>query len=178
MNYINILETLVGAFFGAFFAFLFGVWLNNFNEQRKQKCELKRYFSLLDKNQASIDEIGRLLTQGITQNSLITQIVTLRNSNDSKHKLLSIKNQGIKLTVEICEQCKGPELQEKIFRQIDFQEKVCKTISGLYELSEEELYKKMESTEKGICLTVAEMTGNGEKWDIIKSELKKLHILP
>lgn len=178
MDVINIFETLIGAFWGAFFAFLSGIAVNNFNEKRKQKYELKRFFGLLDTNQNAIDEIGRLFSQGIAQGKLMNQIITVRDSNDPRHKLYNIKKSGIKLTLEICEQCKEPVLQEKILRQIDFQDKVFKMLCGLYELSEDELIQKLESSEKVIHETIIEMKNNQEKWIDIKSGLIKLRFLP
>lgn len=178
MNFVNIFETLIGAFWGAFFAFLSGIAINKFNEKSKQKHELKRFFGLLDTNQNAIDEIGRLFSQGITQGKLMTQIITVRDSNDPRHKLHNIKESGIKLTLEICEQCKEPALQENILRQIDFQDKVFKMLCGLYELSESELVHKLESSEKAIHETITEMKNNQEKWIFIKSSLMKLRLLP
>ena len=177
MDLINIFETLIGAFFGAFFAFISGIAVNNFNEKHKQKHELKRFFSLLDSNQDSIDEIGRLLSQGIVQGTLVSQIVTVRDSNDPKHKLYNIKEMGIRLTLEICEQCKDSILQENVLRQIDFQDNVYKMLCGLYELSKDELSMKINSSEKIICETIIEMKNNQEKWIIIKNSLKKMKLL-
>lgn len=177
MDFVNIMETLIGAFWGAFFAFLSGIAVSNFNEKRKQKYELRRFFGLLDTNQNAIDEIGRLFSQGVAQRKLITQIITVRDSDDPKHKLHSVKETGLQLTLEIHEQCKEPVLQENIIRQIDFQDKVYKMLCGLYELSEDELIQKLASSEKGIYEIITEMKNNQEKWVFIKSNLIKLHLL-
>ncbi len=177
MDLVNIFETLIGAFFGAFFAFLFGIAASNFNEKRKQKQELKRYFGLLEDNQNSIDEIGRLFGQGMTQGTLMDQIITVRDSNDPKHKLHNVKEMGIKLTLEICEQCKEPVLRESILRQIDFQDKVFKMLCGLCDLSKDELEQKLKSADAVIYETIREMKHNQESWMPIKTSLMKMQLL-
>lgn len=178
MDFVKIFETLIGAFFGAFFAFLFGIVINNYNEKRKHRHELKRFFDLLNSNQNAIEEIGRLFNLGIEQGKLITQIIMVRDSSEPRHKLFDIKQKGIALSLEIREQCKEVRLQENIFRQIDFQDKVFKMLYGLYDLSEDELCQKLKISEKVIYETVIEMKNNYKEWNPIKDELKKLQLSP
>lgn len=177
MNYTNILEEFIGSFWGAFFAFFSGILLNSHIEQIKQKHELKRFFGLLDRNQESIDRIWRLLNQGIEQENLMRQIMTIRDSSDPKHKLCDIKTQGINFTLEICEHCKKNGLHEEILHQIDFQDKVIQLLCGLYELSDDDLQRKLESSTATINNMIRNMEININSWRQIKANLKKLKLI-
>lgn len=176
MNCIDIIETLIGSFFGAFFAFLSGILVSDIIEKCKQKLELKRYFGLLDHNQESIEEIWRLLNQGIQQGNLMNQIITIRDSSDPKHKLYDIKEQGVNLTLEIYRHCKKNSLQEIIFRQIDVQDKVFQLLCGLNDLSETELKEKLGSSKEAINNAIVDMNASQSSWITIKTELKKLRL--
>ena len=170
----EIMETLVGSFCGAFFAFLLGIVANNVNENRKEKHELKSLFILIDINQAAIHTIGELLKDGCSQNRVFEILCTIRDSDNPRYQMYRVKDVGLRLALEIREHCKKSDLYDAISRQIDFQDQVYKHVSGLFELSDEELKKKTSNSNGDIRNLAEKMVTKSEEWNEIKTNLQKL----
>lgn len=176
MECAKIWETLIGSFCGAFFAFLLGIVANNLKEKRQEKHELKSFFILVDINQAAIQAIGVLLNDGCLQNRIFEILCTVRDSDNARYQMYGVKDVGLRLALEIREHCKKSDLYDRISRQIDFQDQVYKQVSGLFELSDEELKEKIENSNGDIRNLAEKMITKSEDWDEIKTNLQKLRL--
>lgn len=176
MECVKIWETLIGSFFGAFFAFLLGIVANNMKENRKEKHELKSFFILMDINQAAIQAIGVLLKDGCLQNRIFEILCTVRDSDNARYQMYGVKDVGLRLSLEIREHCKKSDLYDKISRQIDFQDQVYKQVSGLFELSDEELKEKINNSNGDIRNLAEKMITKSDEWNGIKTNLQKLRL--
>ena len=176
MNCASIMETLIGSFCGAFFAFLLGIVANYITEKRKEKHELKNFFILMDTNQAAIQTIGELLNDGCSQNRIFEILCTVRDSDNPRYQMYGVKDMGLRLALEIREHCKKPDLYNKLSRQIDFQDQICKQVSGLFELYDDELKKKINNSCGDIHNLSEKMIAKSEDWNEIKTDLQKHHL--
>ena len=176
MEYAKIWETLIGSFWGAFFAFLLGIVANNLKEKRQEKHKLKSFFILVDINQAAIHSIGVLLNDGCKQNRIFDILCTVRDSDNARYQMYDVKDMGLRLALEIRDHCKKSDLYDKLIRQIDFQDQVYKQICGLFELSDEELKKKINNSNGNMRSLAEKMNAKSEDWDDIKINLRKLRL--
>lgn len=176
MEYVKIMETLIGSFCGAFFAFLLGIVANNIKEKRKEKHELKSFFILMDINQAAIQAIGMLLNDGCLPNRIFEILCTVRDSGNARYQMYGVKDVGLRLALEIREHCKKSDLYDEISRQIDFQDQVYKQVRGLFELSNEALNEKINNSNGDIRSLAERMITKSEKWNEIKTNLQKLRL--
>lgn len=176
MNCVSIMETLIGSFCGAFFAFILGIVASNINENRKEKHELKSFFILMDINQAAIRYIGELLNDGCSQNRVFEILCTVRDSDNPKYQMYGVKDVGLRLALEIREHCKQPDLYDAISRQINFQDSVYKQVCGLFELSNEELKIKANNSKDDIRDLANKMNSKSDEWSRIRTALQKLRL--
>lgn len=177
MDYIKVIETLVGAFWGAFLAFLLGIFANTINEKRKEKHELKSLFLLMDINQVSIRIIGEELDEACLHNRVCDEICKIRDSDNAKYKIYEVKETGLRLALELHEHFGKSDLFERILRQIDFQDQVYKQLQGLFDLSDSDLETKINSPNNNVNSLANKMVSKSDEWDHMKNDLRDIRML-
>lgn len=178
MDYVEIIETLIGVFSGAFLAFVLGICANNINEHRKERHELKSLFLLMDINQAAIRTIGDELYEACSSGRIHDEICKIRDSDNAKYQIYEVKATGLRLVLEIHEHCAKIGLYEKLSQQIDFQDQVYKHLRELFELTNDELTMKIDDANNKMYINnlANRMIGKSDEWDRIKKELQQIRM--
>lgn len=123
MDYMHVLETLIGAFCGAFFAFAFGIATKTLFEKIERKRRVKLFISYLQENQKVLTKIRSELSCALQTEDSESIRVALKKMGyvqNGEYKLFSIKDDHRKLAVDI-KHCKYTTIQ-KIKRIVNAQE--------------------------------------------------------
>lgn len=176
MDWVEIIETLIGVFCGAFLAFVLGICANNINERRKERHELKSLFLLMGINQAAIRTIGEELDEACSRGRTYDEICKIRDSDNTKYQIYAIKETGLRLVLEIHEHCARTDLYERLSRQIDFQDQVYKHLRELFELTNDALKAKVNDANNQMHINnlANKMVSKSDEWDRIKKDLQKM----
>lgn len=120
---MHVLETLIGAFCGALFAFVFGITTKALFERIERKRRVKLFISYLQENQKALTKIRSELICALETEDSESIRVALKKMGyvqNGEYKLFSIQDEHRKLAVDI-KNCKYDTIQ-KIKRIVNAQE--------------------------------------------------------
>lgn len=114
MNYMNIIETLIGSFSGALFAFVFGVVTKALFEKSERKRKVQLFILYIQENQKSLTKIRSELNCALQTGDSESIRVALKKmgfAQNGEYKLFSIQDDYRKLAGDI-KNCKYTTIQK------------------------------------------------------------------